>query len=609
MTNREKLGPAERLMESLLAYTDHMVHNRPGVIVQDTASPVGVRWAPATWVEEAGEKIVYALGKGRARERLGPLRDEGRIDGSPARFRPAGLFPEVAAWMYAQVAEVWKLDNELAARWASHAFGEDHRDLKVVLAAFLLVQTRKGEAVWDAGALAFHDADYREVGEAMMLLHRADGRGLHPKLLLRIHEVLTLPAVAELNRALGFAQSGRRPFLGRWTRAAEKWLRHREQNPKLLEALVRAGFRTTVMELARRVGFKPEGPRFFQVLRWKQKQAEDGRRTLALGLDVAPAESWEGMTELAICERIVREKPSFKRLVGLVPPDLGLTRAIVAAAIEAGSLSDKDLVIHTPTLEELGLLEVEPIRARWERALRASEDMRAANLAARVKGEATRTRLEETADRALQKATEAAAKDLRVYVFVDASGSMEASIATAKQHLARFLQGFPLERLHVAVFNTVGREVRIPHASAAGVENAFRGLGAGGGTDYGAGVRALQGQKPLPDEDVLFLFVGDEEAPTFANAVRASGLAPVAFGFVKVGGNDRERAVVDTAAELGIPCFRVDERTFADTYAVPRTLRALVAATPVARRAAREGLLDAILATQLLEPPPWAARA
>ena len=32
-----------------------------------------------------------------------------------------------------------------------------------------------------------------------------------------------------------------------------------------------------------------------------------------------------------------------------------LTRAIVAASVEAGSLSNKDLIIHTPTLEELGL--------------------------------------------------------------------------------------------------------------------------------------------------------------------------------------------------------------------------------------------------------------
>jgi len=46
---------------------------------------------------------------------------------------------------------------------------------------------------------------------------------------------------------------------------------------------------------------------------------------------------------------------------------------VVAAAMEAGSLSDKDLVIMTPTLEELGLLSVAPIRERWTKALEAAE--------------------------------------------------------------------------------------------------------------------------------------------------------------------------------------------------------------------------------------------
>lgn len=54
----------------------------------------------------------------------------------------------------------------------------------------------------------------------------------------------------------------------------------------------------------------------------------------------------------------------------------------------------------------------------------------------------------------------------------------------------------------------------------------------------------------------------------------------MAFGLVRVG-NSALHAVQDTAAVMGIPCFLVDERTFADAYAIPRTIRALVASTPV----------------------------
>lgn len=611
------LGPLERIIQTLLAYTDHAVHNRPGMTVTDAASPVGVRWSPVTHKVEEDKKVVYRLdkqGKKTVKTKVGTLWADNTIRTDDRRkvgeYRPAGLFPEVVTWMYRQVAEVWKLDNEFSARWASYAFGQEHRDLKVVLAAFMLVQSRKGDPVVENGKVAFHDEDFRDIGESMMLITRKDGKDLNPKLLLRIRDVLTLPAVAEINRELGFGRSARHAFLGRWEKAVEKWLRYREQNPKMLEGLVKAGFRTTVMDLCRSVSYKPDSPKFFETLRWKQAQSKDGHRTIAIGAEVAKAESWDGLTEEQICEKIVAEKPNYKRIVGLLPKTIGVTRAIMAAAIEAKSLSDKDLIIATPTLEELGLLQVQDIRERWEKATKSAEDMRAANIASRVKNKETAEKLQEAADTAAQKAVEEVMRGMRVYFMVDISGSMENAIMQAKQHIARFLQAFPPDKLHVSVFNTSGRVVTIKHSSAAGVENAFRGIVAGGGTDYGAGVRALQNYKPAPEEDVLFFFVGDEEAAQFTQAVRNSGLNPLAFAFVKVR-NSGYDAVRGTAQALGIPCFMVDERTFADPYAIPRTIRALIAATPVNQvRVAptpRVSLGETILATELLKKPAWAA--
>jgi hypothetical protein len=589
------------------------------MITADAGTALGVKWQPVTHKIEDGKKIVYRLekaGKKTNKVQVGHLwedntvRSEARI--KLAEYRPAGLYKEVVTWMYRQVAEVWKLDNEFAAHWASYAFKQEHRDLKVVLAAFMLVQSRKGDPVMEAGKLAFHDDDFRDVGEAMMLLYSKDSKtDLNPKLLLRIHDVLSLPSVAEINRELGFGKSAQKPFLGRWSKVVEKWLQYREQNPKLLEGLVKAGFRSTVMDLARRVGYKPETPKFFEVLRWKQAQAEDGRRTLAIGKAVAEAETWEGLTEEAICQKIVKERPGWKRIVGLLPKKVGVTRAIMSAAIEAGSFSDKDLIIATPTLEDLGLLQVQDVRERWERAVKNAEDMRAANIATRVKNKGTQEKLVEAADNALKKATEEVTKGLRVYVMVDISGSMTSALSTAKTYLAKFLQAFPPDKLHVAVFNTTGREIKIQHPSAAGVENAFRGVQAGGGTDYGAGVRALSHYKPQPDEDALFIFVGDEgQHGTFEHSIRQWGHNPLAFGLVRVPG-ENFRVVGNTATALGIPCFEINERIFADPYAIPRTLRGLVAATPVGRAVVaaipRVTLAETILKTTLLIKPPWAA--
>ena len=627
MTTPETLGPAEKIIQSILSYTDHMYHGRPGVVTKDR-SAVGVCWEPVTTKVEDGQTSVYKLnkvGKQTVKTKLGVLVEALTVDGmrkmvrphvnapnTVGEFRDPGLFPEVARWMYQQVADVWTLDNEFAARWASHAYAEKHSDLKVVLAAFHLVQSRKGDPVRDAGKIAFHDEDYRDVGEAMMLQRRKDGEDMNAKLFLRVRSVLRLPAVSEINRKLGFGGSARKPFFGRWNTVVTKWLAHHDANPKLLASAVKAGFRTQIMALAQHVGYKPTSAKFYETLRWKQSQADDGRRTIAIGADVAAAESWEGLDEEKVCKRILKSKYDWKRITSLLPKNVGITRATMAAAIQAGALSNRDLVIYTPTLEDLGLLTVPDVRAKWEAATKAAVDMRAVNIARNVRSTEVKEKLQEAADAALKTAVEEVTKGLRLYFLIDVSGSMEHGIQAAKTHLTKMLPGFAPEKIHIATFNQVGQVRELKHASAAGVNQTFRGVSANGGTSHAAGVRALAPYKPTDDEDSLFIFVGDEgEHGTFAAEVRASGLRPMAFGFIRVAG-DRGNIIGNTARELGIPLFHIDEKTFDDPYAIPRTLRALVSATPVstaqfAKAApARKTLIDTILKTDLLTKPAWA---
>lgn len=623
----ETLGVADRILQTVLQYRDHAVHNRPGVVRTDASTPVGVRWDPVTTrEEEGGRKGVFLLTqtgrRGRPTEtRIGHLSSDGKVRDSRTvvgRFQSPGIFPEVVAWVYQQIAEVWKLDNEFAARWASYAFNQEkNKDMRVILAAFMLVQSRKGDPVREGGKVIFFDEDYRDVGEAMALLSPKDAAYFDPKLLLRVGEVLSVPAVAAINRDLGFGRSARKAPLGRWPKVVEKYLRHRETNPRMLEGQVKAGFRSTLIQLARKVGYKPESPKFFEILRWKQTQSEDGRRAMAIGQALTKADSWDDLTEEQICERIEAEKPNFKRIVGRLPSSTGLTRAIMAAAIEAGALSNKDLIIATPTLEDLGLLEVQTIRERWETAGREADDQRARNIARNVQARELRDKLEESADTVVQNAVEEQVRGLVVYVLVDISGSMEGAIEEAKRYLSKFVHAFPPDKLHVVVFNTVAREVNIPHRSEAGVNAAFRGIRAGGGTSYGSGVRRLQDHKPAADEDALLIFVGDEQqGGNFADQVRASGLNPVAFGLVRVvsaGWGDSGEVVRVTAARLGIPCFQLDNRILSgdDPYAIPQMLRNLVASTPVGQNTVRAiprvTLAEQILQTNLLTKPAWAA--
>jgi hypothetical protein len=624
---RAALGPAERIISSLTGQLDHAVHNRPGFVRPDRRTVVGVNWQQASWKLEGDEKVVYTVrkvGKRQIKTRVGigvPGTDEVKMGAVVVgRFQPPGLFPEVVAHVYTQISEVWAMDNEFAARWASWSFqNEDNRDMKTILAAFMLVQNRFGEPVKD-GDDTFLDEDYRAVGEAMCLLRsKKKGHTFNPKILLRIGEVLALPQVIEINRKLGFGRTRRNAILGRYHKVVEKWLRQMEVNIQLLEKLVKEqGFRTKIMQLARVVGYKPTTEKFFEVLRWKQVQAKDGRREVAVGKKVKKADSWEGLTEKQICEKIEKEKPGWKVVAGKLPKDIGVTPAIMAATVEAGSMSDADLIILTPTLEELDLLKDATVGARWKAATERAENQRALNIARNVKSKEVKEDLESASDKAAAKAVEEVARDMRIYVFVDKSSSMSGAIDKAKEYLKKFVGCFPLERLHVAVFNTVGREVPIKAATSAAVAQAFRGHTAGGGTTYANGVGCLISKyKPEPNEDALFIFVGDQQdhgPQAVVDVCQRYGVVPVAFGMLHVvadGWGDWGDVVTKAAAMLGIPCFKIDEGIFADPYAVPRTMRNLIASTPVGHKPAevktrRTNLIDTILKTPLLKKPAWA---
>jgi hypothetical protein len=616
----EALGPAERVVQSLLTFTDHLVHNRPGMIVKDKTSPVGVRWEQVIWKEEDGKKNVYKsvkAGKKISRILVGAMNGTTTIKNgrtTVGEYRKPGLFPETVAFYYRAIADVFKMDNEFCARWASWAFQREHRDLKVALCAFMLVQSRKGDPVIENGEILFKDDDFRNIGEAMCLIMAKTD--MNPKLLIRVGDILNLPEVAAINRELKFGNSARNPALGRYYKVVEKWLRFRENNPKMLEGLMKAGFRSTVMKLAQRVGYKPTTPHFFEVLRWKQVQAKDGRRNLIIGQAVKAAESWEGKSEKEVCEIITEKRFDWKSITSFLPKGMGLTRAIVTAAVEAGCLSNQDLIILTPTLEELGLLKVPEVEKRWKVAIEHAENQRAANIARNVKTQQAKEGLQEAVDKATVKALKEVTKDLRVYVCVDKSGSMQGSLERAQDYLTRFLGGFPLERLHVSVFHTAGTEIDIKMAKAAAVKQAFKGHTAGGGTIYAEGIRVLLKHKPKENEDVLIVFVGDEECNsphTLVPMIQQSGLKPVALGLLKVSGHGS--VVRDAAAQLGIPCLAVDEKMFEsnDPYAITRMLRDTIAATPVGKRVGtvpefkpRQTLVEEILGTPLLTKPVWA---
>jgi len=567
-----QMGPAERLLDVVLGSSAHLWHNRPGI-------NVGGTWQPAKNKAARGTSV-----------------------------KP-GLFVPAAVALYSRLLEIHKLNADLMAHLASYSLVEtDWRDLKVACAALMLVQARAGAPVRDDdGSVAFFDDDYRRIGEAMVLWYqKKSARMLTPKAVLRIAELLETPEIAALNRAAGFGDpAAKRAPLGRWSKAAAKWLAIRETNKAMLEGLVKAGYKQTIKNLARKIGYKPSSPEFFGILGWKQSQADDGRREVGLdNLTLTKSERFDGLSEAEICETIVTQRLRYKDAVGRLPADIGLTPAIMVALLP--TLSDRDLRQLTPTLEELGLLQHAEIRQRWEKAIAQATDQRGLNIAKNVRDKGLKDKLEESADNAAKKAVAAATAeaDIRVMFLVDKSGSMTGAIETSKDVLTKILAGFPPDKLHIATFDTMGQVLKPKAASRTAVQHMLASIKADGGTIHGAGVTALHrdGVRFPETAKLIVIVVGDEAGETgaqLATTFRQCGYRVDAIAFV-LASSSRGSTVRDTARELKVPYSEVAAAQFDDPYHVTRVLRALLEA-PVSVGVPTPGLVDKVMATKLLE--------
>lgn len=573
-----QMGPAERLLDLVLNSSAHLWHNRPGVEVNG-------QWFPA---------------KGRRRS-----------DGTPVA---PGLHATAAVTLYRQLLEIYQLNPDLMAHFASYALKKtDWRDLKVACAALMLVQGKSGEPIRDDdGTVAFHDDDYREIGEAMVLHYeRKSVRMLTPKAVLRIAELLEHDAIAELNRQAGFGDpAASKPPMGRWKKVATRWLAFRETNRAMLEGLVKAGYKQTIKKLARKIGYKPQSADFFALLGWKQTQAEDGHREIGLDgqLELVKSERFDGLSEAEICETIVSRGLSYKEVVGRLPGDIGLTAAIMVCLLP--SLSDRDLRQLTPTLEELGLLTDPEIRDRWEAAVMTATDQRALNISKNVRSKELADKLEEAADHAAKTAVaEATAElDVRVMFLIDKSGSMAAAIAQSKEALSRILAGFPADKVHIASFDTMGTVLTPKAPSRVAVQHMLSGITAGGGTLHASAVHALHraGVRVPDSARLVVIVVGDEageRGESLAQTFRDLGYKVAAMALL-LSARFRGDTVRTCAKTLGVPYSEIKTEQFDDPYHVPRALKAMLEAPVVeVGGSMTSGLVEKVMATPLLTLP------
>jgi hypothetical protein len=184
---------------------------------------------------------------------------------------------------------------------------------------------------------------------------------------------------------------------------------------------------------------------------------------------------------------------------------------------------------------------------------------------------------------------------------------MQGAIEKSKEALAKILAGFPLDKLHIASFDTMGT-VLVPKASTrAAVQHMLKNIGAAGGTVHGAAVRALQqsGVRIPAEAKLAVIVVGDEAGESgeqLATAFRTYGYVPSALALLVNAVSGRGQTVTGCARAMGVPFSEVKIEQFDDPYQVTRVLRALLEAPTLAPGggAPQSGWVEKVMATPLL---------
>ena len=359
-------------------------------------------------------------------------------------------------------SDLAKNDPLFLAHFAAWSVSRDGKDQKVLSVFF--------NALSDGDGLPFFPGaeackpNLRQVSSALL-------QELPPSLVVRVAEM------AQKKFGVPGILNESRHFTTALKTAIRKYILFREGNKDALEGIRKAGLIRKFKSLYRSVGLSPSDYAV-GVLKWNQK---DGRRWRDLQESAMP--QFSTLTSKQIVEILAKTKLSPIVALSVIPREK-ITSSVAAALLD--NCSGNQAIVLYNWFASNGFLDVQAIakvfKGKIKQATTAVDriDTLTRNASAEDKAVMTDAR----SDR--RKAQANTGSLGKIYMHIDASGSMTASIQFAKDKAGIFAECIdnPAKNFSWGAFTTSAKKLPIPTSfKKEGFYQALYGLSANGGTD------------------------------------------------------------------------------------------------------------------------------
>ena len=478
-------------------------------------------------------------------------------------------------------------DPFFLAHFTSYAIKNlDSKDLKVVSVFMNSLNDADGTPFIigndDAGRPIYSEK-FRKPN--LRIVSQAGLQELDPKLVSRVVEL------ANIKQQLGKAHREGTHFSTSLKTAIRKWIKFRENNPKAMEGIKKAGLSKTVQKIYRMIHMKPN-KETSEILGWRQGSKVKNNIEK---ISKRKLFNFKDLSDLEIAKKIRNDKLSPLGVLGALPDKIS---PVIAAAI-LEQANGNQAVILRGLFDKQGLLKDKEVLAVFNNKIQEAKT-------ALDRVDKINTEVDRDVSQVLKTArSNRRKKDVgsigKVFIHLDISGSMGSAIKFAMERGSIIAECItdPENNFHWGAFRDRAIALKRPESfEKDAFMAALYGVTANGGTDCLANYKKA---RELGCDIDVYITDQDHNGNPVENRIKnldsrgyARPKAVVIVDFSNGRYNDKFKDVLEG---LGIPVAILKPNTLVESALITEAVKsALLGATAV---------IDSIMDTPLLKLPEW----